>query len=166
MVQGMFETEAPAGGGPAATLARINRRLTARNLQARYATIAYGVLSADGGLVYANAGHNPPALLTRSGLRRLTRGGPAVGMFETASFEEERLALTGGDTLVLFTDGVTEARNRRDEEYGEERLVDCIVAAAEEGPRGLLDRVFASVREFCDGADPTDDRTVTVTRFR
>ncbi len=165
MVQGMFETEAPAGGGPASTLARINRRLAARNLQSRFATIAYGVLSPDGGLIYSNAGHNPPAVLTGSGIRRLTTGGPAVGMFGDVSFDQERLRLADGDTLVLFTDGVTEARNRRDEEYGEERLVDCLLATGRDRPRALPDRVFASVREFCDGAEASDDITVTVTQF-
>src|SRR5581483_7035404 len=117
MLQGMFETEAAASGGPAEALTRINRRLAARHLESRYATMTYGVLSSDGRLVYANAGHNPPALITRQGVRRLTCGGPAVGMFEASFFEEDQLRLADGDTLVLFTDGVTEARNRRDEEY-------------------------------------------------
>jgi ketosteroid isomerase-like protein len=63
MVQGMFAVEAPAGDGPAATLERINRRLAARDLGARFATLVYAVLSPDGRLVYANAGHNPPVLL-------------------------------------------------------------------------------------------------------
>ena len=60
---------------------------------------------------------------------------------------------------------VIEARNRQDEEYGEERLVDCLLAAGRDRPRTLLDRVFASVREFCEGAEASDDITVTVTQF-
>jgi serine phosphatase RsbU (regulator of sigma subunit) len=164
MVQGMFETEAPAGGGPAATLSRINRRLTARRLDARFATIAYGVLSANGELVYSNAGHNPPALITGGGIRRLTAGGPFVGVFDDLTFDEERLSLDAGDMLVLYSDGVTEARNRDDVEFGEERLVECLVNARDAGARAI-DRVMASVRAFCVGAEPTDDITVAVTRF-
>lgn len=165
MVQGMFETEAPAGGGPAATLARINRRLASRNLESRYATITYGVLSPDGAFVYTNAGHNPPALVAGGAIRRLDVGGPIVGMFQDVSFEEERLRLSTGDTLVFYTDGVTEARNRADDEYGEERLIDCVLAARVEPPRTLVDRVFASVRAFSDGAEQSDDITVAATRF-
>lgn len=165
MVQGMFETEAPAGGGPAATVRRINRRLAERNLESRYATMTYGVLSLDGTFVYTNAGHNPPALVSGSAVRRLEVGGPMVGLFEHASFEEERLRLFEGDTLVLYTDGVTEARNRADAEYGEERLIDCVLAARVEPPRAVVDRVFASVRAFSDGAEQSDDITVAATRF-
>jgi serine phosphatase RsbU (regulator of sigma subunit) len=165
LVQGMFDIEAPAGGGPAATLARINRRLAARDLAAKYATMTYGVLEAGGGFVYANAGHLPPALVTADGISWLTAGGPAVGMFADARFDEERLSLNGGETLVLFSDGVPDARNRADEEFGQDRLVDSLLAGVGDGPRGVLDRVLASVREFCGGADPMDDITVAVTRF-
>jgi serine phosphatase RsbU (regulator of sigma subunit) len=165
LVQGMFDIEAPAGGGPAATLARINRRLAARDLAARYATMTYGVLEPGGGFVYANAGHLPPALVIPGHVSWLTAGGPAVGMFADARFEEERLSLAGGDTLVLFSDGVPDARNRADEEFGQSRLVDSLLAGAAGGPRDVLDCVLASVRGFCGGADPIDDITVAVTRF-
>jgi len=59
---------------------------------------------------------------------------------------------------------VTEARNRHDEEFGEDRLLECLRANRQAAPDDLLRRVFATVREFCDGADATDDITVTVTR--
>ena len=165
MVQGMFETEAPAGGGPAATLTRINRRLASRNLASRYATIVYGVLSPDGSFVYTNAGHNPPALVAGGALRRLDVGGPFIGMFPDVSFEQERLQLTAGQTLVFYTDGVTEARNGADEEYGEARLDACLLANVDRHPREILDCVFTSVRAFVDGAEQSDDITVVVTRF-
>ena len=165
MVLGMFETEAPAGGGPAATLARINRRLASRNLESRYATIVYGVLSPGGAFVYTNAGHNPPALVSGSGVRRLEVGGPFVGMFPDISFDQERLQLAAGDTLVLYSDGVTEARNQVEEEYGEHRLIDCVLAGRADPPRALVDEVFASVREFSAGVEQSDDITVAITRF-
>jgi ketosteroid isomerase-like protein len=166
LLQGMLAVEAPAGGSPAATLSRINRRLAARSLESRFATLVYGVLSSDGRLVYSNAGHNPPVLAARDGIRRLTAGGPILGPFADAVFEEETLRLHDRDTLVMFTDGVTEARSAGDEEFGEDRLMACLSTDAASAPIVLLNRVFAAVREFSQDADPSDDITVTVTRFR
>jgi steroid delta-isomerase-like uncharacterized protein len=165
MLQGMFAVEAPAGDGPALTLSRINRRLAARHLESRFVTLVYGVLSPDGRLVYSNAGHNPPVLVTRDGIRRLTTGGPILGTFVDAAFEEETLRLHDQDTLVMFTDGVTEARNAVDEEFGEHRLLACLRTDDAFSPTVLLNRIFAAVREFCQKADQSDDITMTVTRF-
>jgi predicted ester cyclase len=166
LLQGMFAIEATSGSGPAVILSRINRRLTARRLESRFATLVYGVLSSDGRLVYSNAGHNPPALVARDGIRRLTTGGPILGAFGDAVFEEETLSLDDRATLVMFTDGVTEARNPSDEEFGEHRLMTCLSAGASSPPGILLHRIFDAVREFGKQADQSDDITVTVTRFR
>jgi sigma-B regulation protein RsbU (phosphoserine phosphatase) len=165
MLQGMFAVEAPAGGGPGVTLSRINQRLAARRLEPRFATLVYAVLSSDGRLVCSNAGHNPPVLLARDGVRRLTTGGPILGAFVDAAFEEETLHLHNRDTLVMFTDGVTEARSAGDEEFGESRLMACLSADAASPPVVLLNRIFTEVREFCQQADQSDDITVPVTRF-
>jgi sigma-B regulation protein RsbU (phosphoserine phosphatase) len=166
MIQGMFAVEASAGGGPAATLARINRRLAARELDSRFATLVYAVLSPDGHLVYSNAGHNPPVLIARDRLQRLTTGGPIVGVFADAEFVEETVQLNQGDTLIMFSDGVTEARSAGGEEFGEQRLMACLAADASSSPPALLRSVLAAVRDFGQRADQGDDITVTVTRFR
>lgn len=164
MLQGMFAVEA-AAGGPALILSRINQRLVARRLESRFATLVYGVLSPTGRFVYSNAGHNPPALLTRDGIRRLTTGGPIVGAFTDAAFEEETLHLRDRETLVMFTDGVTEARSTTDEEFGEERLMACLTVDPASPPAAVSDRIFAAIRKFCQQADQSDDMTLTVTRF-
>lgn len=164
MIQGMFAVEAGAGRGPAATLARVNQQLAARHLESRFATLVYAVLSPDGRLVYSNAGHNPPAVVATNDTRRLTVGGPILGAFANAMFEEDTLRLRDRDTLVMFTDGVTEARNARDEEFGEDRLMACLAADAQ-SPAVLLKRIFAAVRDFSEQADQSDDMTVTVTRL-
>jgi sigma-B regulation protein RsbU (phosphoserine phosphatase) len=166
MVQGMFVVEAPAAGGPGRTLSRLNRRLVERRVDARYATLVYAVLSPDGGLAYAIAGHNPPALVSRGGVRRLTVGGPLLGVFEEAQFEEQALRVADGDSLVMFTDGVTEARNAADEEYGEERLLACLTSHAGAPAVELMNRVFDAVHAFSGQAEQGDDMTVAVTRFR
>jgi ketosteroid isomerase-like protein len=166
LIQGMFAVEATAGGSPASTVSRINRRLAARDLGSRFATLVYGVLSADGRFAYSNAGHNPPMLMARDGVRRLTTGGTILGAFAEAVFEEEILQLQDGDTLVMFTDGVTEALGANDEEFGEERLMKSLGASDVSSAIDLLSHVFTAVREFSPHREPTDDITVTVTRFR
>jgi ketosteroid isomerase-like protein len=166
MLQGMFAVEAPAGDGPAVTLSRINRRLASRRIEARFATLVFATLSPDGHLCYSNAGHNAPVLMTRDGIRRLTTGGPVLGPFEDAVFEEEQMQLEDQDTLLLFTDGVSEARNPGGEEFGEERLLSRLRASAGSPPHALLAAIFADVRAFSGAAEPSDDITITVTRFR
>jgi len=164
LLQGMFAVEAPTGDGPAATLTRINQRLAARRLESRFATVVYAVISPDGRLTYANAGHNLPALLSRDGIRRLDVGGPILGAFANVTFEQETLTLRDGDMLTMFTDGVTEARSAADEEFGEHRLLACLNAAPAE-PAALLEHIFDAVRGFCGDAEQSDDITVAVTSF-
>ena len=165
MLQGMLAVEAQAGQNPAETLSRMNAHLVARHLEARFATLVYGVLGRDGQFVYSNAGHNAPLLVSGGSIRRLITGGPMLGVFADARFTHETLRLNEHDTLVAFTDGVTEARDADDNEFGEERLIACVKAHAMSPPAALLNRIFMTVGEFCQLADQTDDITVAVTRF-
>jgi ketosteroid isomerase-like protein len=167
MLQGMLVSEAGAERGPGATLSSMNRQLAARAVAGRFATLAYVVISPDGRLVYANGGHNAPAIVGSGSVQRLDATGPILGMFPDATFDEEALRLGERETLVMFTDGVTEARNRDDEEFGEDRLLACIAAESASAPAVMLAKIFGVVREFSEGvdqADEADDITVTVTR--
>jgi sigma-B regulation protein RsbU (phosphoserine phosphatase) len=101
----------PVGATPAQILKRVNDALVRRAIESRFATVVYGALSCDGRLTYCNAGHNPPLLIGKGGLRRLDRGGLIVGVFEQATFEEETVQLDPGDTLIVFSDGISEALN-------------------------------------------------------
>ena len=85
-------------------------------------------------MVYCNAGHNPPLVIGSGGVRRLERGGPIVGLFEGATYEEERLRLTPGDWLIIFSDGISEAMSATGDEYGEARIIDCVQAQHGAGP--------------------------------
>ncbi|HEX7139175.1 MAG TPA: SpoIIE family protein phosphatase [Vicinamibacterales bacterium] len=171
MIQGMLESDIHSES-PAAALTRINRRLVARDFGARFATLVYAVLSRDGRLVYCNAGHNPPVILDGgarlppSDVRRLTIGGPIVGSFSGASFEEDVVQLARGDALVMFTDGVIEARNADDDEFGEDSLLNVLVAHQAASPGQLLRCIFDAVRAFGGREEQRDDITVTVTRYK
>jgi len=166
MLQGMLGSEALAERGPGETLSRINRQLAARAVESRFATLVYAVLSVDGRVVFANAGHNAPAIVGRDGVRRLAATGPILGVFADAAFPEETAELRDGETLVMFTDGVTEARNRDDEEFGEDRLLACLTSEPASAPDVTLARIFAAVRDFSHAAEQADDITVTATRRR
>jgi predicted ester cyclase len=166
MIQGMLGPETAIGGGPAEILARINRRLVSRRIAPRFATLVYVVLSPAGTLVYSNAGHNPPVLLSGSSrLERLEAGGPILGAFRDARFDEERLDLGSESTLVIFSDGVTDATNPCDDEFGESRLLNCLDESASRAPSALLSTVVGSVREFCQQAEQKDDITVAVAGY-
>lgn len=166
MLQGMFAVEARSQNSPSTTMSRMNRALADRGLRSQFATLFYGILAPDGRFAYSNGGHNPPIVLSNGQVRRLTAGGPILGAFQGAAFDEETLYLNDRDVVVLFSDGVTEARNSNDEEFGESRLISCVTAHGCESAPTITTAVLDAVRAFCDDAPQTDDITITVTRYR
>ena len=168
MMQGIFAAQAATNDRPSQTIARVNLALYRRGIESRFVTLMYGVLNPDGSLIYCNAGHNPPLVINASGsgvIRRLDRGGPIVGLFESAVYEDETVKLNPGDWLVVFSDGVSEALSAAGEEYGDSRIVSCVQNHASLEPQGLLEAIFADVREFARGAAQSDDITAMVLRF-
>jgi sigma-B regulation protein RsbU (phosphoserine phosphatase) len=166
MMQGIFAAQAASNDPPSQTIKRVNLALYRRGIESRFVTLMYGVLSADGHLLYCNAGHNPPLVIGPSGFRRLERGGPIVGLFETAVYEEETIELLPNDWLIIFSDGVSEALSSTGEEFGESRIVSCVQANIGLEPQGLLEALFSNVREFARGAAQSDDITAMVLKFR
>jgi serine phosphatase RsbU (regulator of sigma subunit)/predicted ester cyclase len=166
MAQGILSVEAEKVRSPSATLTRTNCALRRRGLAPRFVTMVYGVLSPDGCFRYSNAGHNPPLLLTETGSRRLTTGGVVMGLFDDATYGEETVELAPGDVLVMFSDGVTEARNAAGEEFTDARLQACVEAHRYHTPRTILNALVECVRSFCGDAVQSDDLTTVVLRFQ
>jgi steroid delta-isomerase-like uncharacterized protein len=165
VLQGIFRAHITSGSSPAEIMARVNDSLLRRAIESRFATVLYATLSCDGRLTYCNAGHNPPLLFGSRGLRRrLESGGLIVGAFQEATFEEETMQLDPGDTLVVFSDGISEALNADGEEFGEDRLISCLDANRELTPAGLLECVLEKVRVFRAEAAQNDDLTVLILR--
>ena len=164
-VLGMFSAEATYQTGAAPLMTRLNHGLFRRAIEARFLTSFYGMLSPDGSLTYCNAGHNAPLLVTKSGIRRLETGGVVLGLFDTASYEEETLKLEPGDLIVLFSDGVTEAMNAEDEEFTDDRLIACANAHRGKAPQQVLDALLADVHAFCAGEAQSDDVTAVLVRY-
>jgi phosphoserine phosphatase RsbU/P len=95
----------------------------------------------------------------------LESGGLIVGAFEEVRFEEKCLRLEPGDMLVAFSDGITEARNVGDHEFGEERLLSCVQQNRELAPIDLVSRLLGTVQQFSAGTAQGDDLTVLVLRY-
>jgi sigma-B regulation protein RsbU (phosphoserine phosphatase) len=168
MMQGIFAAQAAASDTPSETIARVNLALYKRGIESRFVTLMYGTLEPDGQLTYCNAGHNPPLIIPAAAgvaVRRLEVGGPIVGLFEAATFQEETVTLAPGDLLLVFSDGVSEALSAEGEEYGEERIITTAQAHPGATPAELLHALFADVRVFTRGAAQSDDITALVLRY-
>ncbi|MBA3297327.1 MAG: SpoIIE family protein phosphatase [Acidobacteria bacterium] len=168
MMQGMFAAQAARSEPPSLTISRVNLALYRRGIESRFVTLMYGALEPGGQLTYCNAGHNPPLVISAAGdnVRRLECGGPIVGLFEGAAYEEETVTLAPGDWLIVFSDGVSEALSADGEEYGDERIVSCVQQNASATPQQLLEALFADVDAFARGAAQSDDITAMVLRYR
>ena len=165
MLQGIFAAQSFASVDPNETMARINTTLIHRSLESRFATAFFGVLAPDGTLTYSNAGHNPPLLFGRNGIRRLEEGGMILGMFDHVWYDQEQLQLERGDVIVVFSDGVSEAMSASGEEFGEERIRAVIGGDLAAGPDVMVERLFEAVRDFTRGAVQNDDVTALVVRY-
>jgi sigma-B regulation protein RsbU (phosphoserine phosphatase) len=119
-----------------------------------------------GEFVYTNAGHNPPVVVRASGEFELLKeaGGIILGILPLAVYKEARMTLNPGDTLVLFTDGVTEAADPSDEEYGEARLAALVTSMKNRPSEEIVEAIHSAVGAFTQGAPAADDITVVVAR--
>lgn len=165
MLQGMVAVEARGAERPSAVMSSLNRALLDRGLGSQFATLVYGQLSPDGHFSYCNAGHNPPVMLAGGEIRRLTTGGPLLGAFRDAQFEEESRTLQPGDVVVTFTDGVSEACSVEGEEFGEERLISSLKMYAELPLPELIAALLGTVSKFTHTAKQADDITIAAMRF-
>jgi phosphoserine phosphatase RsbU/P len=152
------------------TVQRVNQQLVDSVIDASYITLFYAEFDErDNTLHYTNAGHNPPLLLRRKRsdeIERLERGGTVLGLFHDVVFEKGELKLESGDLLVAFTDGLVEARNPGNEEYGEERLISAIIEHCELSAANVEKNILRSVREWTSDAEQEDDLTLVVVKVR
>jgi sigma-B regulation protein RsbU (phosphoserine phosphatase) len=148
---------------PAELCQQVNRILCGRIAEGRFISFFYCRLDTSVGiLTYANAGHYLPVVIREDGsIERLAEGGPVLGVFCDATYEQAHIQLGSGDRVVLFTDGVTEARNAADEEFGETRLIEAAVANRACSAPALEARLSECVSSFA-GDTLQDDATLIV----
>jgi sigma-B regulation protein RsbU (phosphoserine phosphatase) len=128
---------------------------------ARYTTAFFAELDpATGDVVYINAGHNVPILRKKSGVvERLEVGGMPIGIFAESAYQVGTTRLEGGDWLVIFTDGVVEAENAKEEEYGEPALIRLVDRESASTPAELLQRLWAELDVYVGNTPQHDDIT-------
>jgi serine phosphatase RsbU (regulator of sigma subunit) len=151
---------------PASLCAGVNRIVCGHVLAARFITFFYAIFDARTlELTYSNAGHNAPVLRRPDGREiRLEAGGIVLGVSPRATYEQETISIESGDRLLLFTDGLTEAFNEHDEEFGEERLRGILETMPSTGANELQTAIVSAVSEFCHG-NFNDDATLIVVAF-
>jgi phosphoserine phosphatase RsbU/P len=127
-------------------------------------TFFYGVVDSQTlTLRFENAGHSSPIVLRDGEATILTGGGTVLGLFPTASYEERQFELRSGDCLLLTTDGVTEAADQHDEEFGNERVIAAARAARALGAQGIRTRILDDVTRFCKGNFHDDASLMVIT---
>jgi sigma-B regulation protein RsbU (phosphoserine phosphatase) len=155
------------GADPARVFNHINSFLCEHAEVGKYATMFFGVLSRDGDLEYINAGHPSPLLLRRGELAEpFTEGSTPVGLVAGAGYKAACVKLETGDTLVLFSDGVTEAADPDEQLFGVPRLREALAGRHDAPLDHLQKAVFDSVESFTRGASQADDITLLLVRYR
>lgn len=136
----------------------------------RYVTFFYSIYEdASRTLHYVNAGHQPPLLINANSapeLSRLDSGGTALGFFPNAHFEGKRIQLERDSLLVLFTDGLVEARNKKGQEFGDERLQELCLKHRSLSCLDLEKKILEEVARFSRGTEQHDDMTLVVAKVK
>jgi sigma-B regulation protein RsbU (phosphoserine phosphatase) len=148
-------------------MTNLNRLVYESSPSSRYATFFYGEFDATTReLTYVNAGHNPPMVFRNSGeVVRLETGGSVIGLMPVSSFDQATITLQPGDVFVAYTDGISEAMNAADDEWGEDRMMDCVRPNRTLPATALIDKLMVSADAFVAGAPQHDDMTIVVARL-
>ena len=128
-----------------------------------FVTLFYGVLyPGEKTLTYVNAGHNPPLMLRRGNITLLEAKGIALGVISDIELEEKEISLQEGDIVALYTDGVTEAINDKEEQFGQQRLISTIEENRNLPASELIKRIQQKVAQFSQGQPQFDDITLMI----
>lgn len=143
---------------------KVNNLLYESLERENYVTAVYGVLDIKNKVfTFSNAGHNPPILRRKEGkIRYLTEGGLALGVIQNSEYKERVLNLKPGDVILFYTDGVTEAKNESDEEFGTKRLEKILSDNPDLKARELQDKIYQEVRSFTGTESREDDLTMII----
>jgi serine phosphatase RsbU (regulator of sigma subunit) len=148
-------------------MARLNKSTCANCPDNRFITFFACIADPQtGDVVYTNAGHNPPLVVRANGEFEMVQGagGMILGILPMAQYQEAHVRLEPGDTLVLFSDGVTEEADPQDNQFGEERLAKLVASLHDRPATEIVQEIHRAVREFTQGAPAADDITVVVAR--
>jgi sigma-B regulation protein RsbU (phosphoserine phosphatase) len=145
-------------------MGEINQYIFENSPSNKFLTLFYGELDPETGtLTYSNGGHNAPIFVRRSGaVERLDKGGLPIGMMQTGVYQEASVDFDRGDVLVIYSDGITESINERDEEFEEERLIEVVKNNLGRSASGIRDRIDEALSRFVGNTAPVDDMTLMI----
>ena len=145
-------------------LEQANRLFSEDTMLRYFATLVAGNADASGAVEIANAGHCVPLLVQKGGIATISTTGLPLGLFHTVEYRSQRFTLSAGETLVLYSDGVTEARDGSDNFYGEKRLTGVVWKNRERPPHELIHACVDDINGFRSSAPKADDVTLMVLR--
>ena len=144
------------------TLQKLNNIIHRGRLTTKFVSLFYGELETGGMLIYCNAGHNPPFVVRDKGVEFLRNGGPVLGPTPDATYTRGFARLLPGDLLCMYTDGIIEAHDRNDREFGTDRLVRVVRQNRTRSAQEIGQEVLARVAKW--GREGQDDRTVVIVK--
>ena len=164
----LIRATAVAGRSPLEILTKVNAQLAKENQASLFVTMILGIVDTQTGrMVYGQGGHNPPIRVPLKGKPTYEPpGGMPLGVFDDAKFGERELVLEKGETLLVYTDGVTEAMNLAKDLFGEDRLERAVEGGAVLSAEKLTERVVEKVEEFVGEAERSDDITLLAIQRR
>ena len=145
-------------------VARLNNFLAEATTSSYYVTFVYGIIDrTEQTLTYCNAGHNPPILMRKDrSVMKLDKGGVVLGFLQNQRYQQISLPFQSGDYLCLYTDGVTEIKNKKGEEFGEERLIELLKESYGVSPREMRKQIVSAVQRFSGKKTFQDDLTLLI----
>ena len=164
----LLRMEAVRRRSPAAILEAVNRALCNGNDSGMFVTLFCGILDIETGQFgFANAGHNPPLYLDAQGVpgTLAVKKGLVAGIMEDSRYPLVSLQMSPGESLLLYTDGVTEALNANEELYSEARFIEVVAQQGRESPKNLVETVRHGIAAFAQGAPQADDITMLALRY-
>jgi phosphoserine phosphatase RsbU/P len=162
-LQGLVRAHAASGGSLASVVRRINRQLFSSSPGAKYCTLFYAVYDQTTRLLqFVNAGHNPPLMLGSKGTRLFGSTGVPLGLFSEVTHDVRSVTLEHGTTVILYSDGVTEARNPEGEIFGVDRLTTSAQHAGNANAPAMAESILSDAREFAGGKPSEEDQTLVL----
>jgi len=144
------------------TVEKLNHIIHRSRLTTKFVSLFYGELETGGVLIYCNAGHNPPFVVRGKRVEFLRNGGPVLGPTPDATYVRGYVQLDPGDTLCLYSDGIIEACDRKDQEFGLDRLLQIVKGKRNESAQEIGQHILSRVSRF--GEEGQDDRTVVIVK--
>jgi sigma-B regulation protein RsbU (phosphoserine phosphatase) len=150
----------------AETVSQSNTFLYHNMERGKFITLFYGVLNfEEKSLVYTNAGHNYPIIFNSSGIRKLEKGGLLLGIMETNKYEEEKENLNSGDMILFYTDGATDILDEKEEEFGEEKLIELVKENLKLTAKEITEKIIDEIKKFQGVQEQADDITLIVVKI-